>query len=70
MLGLPVGDNMRCKLLLGLAVMVASFSNPMVALTRSRKQHDELVAIFGKIDPLAWPPVNDVFTHAVKPLDA
>ena len=37
MLGLPVGDNIRCKLLLGLAVRVASCSKPMVALTRSRK---------------------------------
>jgi hypothetical protein len=37
MLGLPVGDNMRCKLLLGLRVSVASCSKPMVAFTRSRK---------------------------------
>ena len=36
MLGLPVGDSILCKLLLGLAVTVASCSNPIVAFTRSR----------------------------------
>ena len=37
MLRLPVGDNMRCRLLLGLAVNVASYSKPTVALIRSRR---------------------------------
>ena len=37
MLGFPVGDNMRCRLLLGLAVSVASCSKPMVAFAKSRK---------------------------------
>jgi hypothetical protein len=32
-----VDDNIRCKLLLGLAVSVASCSKPMVAFTKSRK---------------------------------
>ena len=31
MLGLPSGDNMRCKLLLGLSVSSANRSNPSVA---------------------------------------
>src|SRR5450759_4983496 len=35
MLGFPLGDSMRCKLLLGFSVILASCSNPMVALTRS-----------------------------------
>jgi len=34
MLGLPVDDNMRCRLLLGLAVKAASCSKPIVALIR------------------------------------
>ena len=37
MLGLPAGESMRCRLLLGLAVSVARCSKPMVALTRSRR---------------------------------
>ena len=37
MLGLPFGDSMRCKLLLGLWVSSARCSNPTVALTRSRR---------------------------------
>lgn len=37
MLGLPLGDNIRCKLLLGLSVSMAKCSNPTVALTRSRR---------------------------------
>ena len=37
MLGLPADDNMRCRLLLGLAVKVASCSKPIVALIRSRR---------------------------------
>jgi hypothetical protein len=31
MLGLPLGDSIRCRLLLGLAVSVANSSNPKVA---------------------------------------
>ena len=34
-IGLPVGESIRCRLLLGLAVSAASCSNPSVALTRS-----------------------------------
>ncbi len=37
MLGLPADDNMRCRLLLGLAVKVDSCSKPIVALIRSRR---------------------------------
>ena len=36
MLGMPVGERMRCRLLLGLAVNVARCSKPIVALIRSR----------------------------------
>jgi hypothetical protein len=70
-LGLPVGDNILCRLLLGLAVIVASCSKPMVAaFGTAAKQDDQCVAIFGEVDPVTWPPVDDVFTHAIKPLDA
>ena len=34
MLGLPVNDNMLCRLLLGLAVTAVSCSKPIVALIR------------------------------------
>jgi hypothetical protein len=33
----PLGDNIRCMLLLGLAVIFAGCPKPMVALTRSCK---------------------------------
>ena len=37
MLGLPLSDNMRCKLLLGLSVSSAKRSKPRVAFTKSRR---------------------------------
>src|SRR5450759_3943347 len=37
MLGFPLGESIRCRLLLGVSVTSASCSNPMVALTRSRR---------------------------------
>ena len=37
MLGLPAGDNMRCRLLLGLDVSAETCSKPIVALIRSRR---------------------------------
>jgi len=36
-LGLPRGASIRCRLLLGFLSVRASSSNPMVALTRSRR---------------------------------
>src|SRR5690606_29513277 len=36
MLGLPLADSMRCRLLAGFSVSVASCSKPTVAFTRSR----------------------------------
>src|SRR5882757_1165184 len=37
MLGLPLGESMRCRLLLGVAVIFANCSKPSVAFTRSRR---------------------------------
>ena len=35
--GFPLADNMRCKLLLGFDVSIANFSKPTVAFTKSLK---------------------------------
>lgn len=37
MVGFPFADGIRCKLLLGLDVIAASFSKPIVPLTKSRR---------------------------------
>ena len=36
-LGFPRGASIRCKLLLGFLSVMANYSNPTVALTRSRR---------------------------------
>ena len=41
----------------------------LAAFGAAAKQNNERVAIFGKVDPVTWTPVDNVFTHAVKPLD-
>jgi hypothetical protein len=41
--------------------------------TRAAQAHtslDKAGAIFCEVNPVSWSPVNDIFTHAVKPLDA
>ena len=43
--------------------MLAAFGN-------AAEKDDQCVVIFGEIDPVTRPPVNDVFTQAIKALDA
>jgi hypothetical protein len=42
----------------------------LVAFGAAAKQDDQRLAIFGKVDSVTWPLINDVFAHATKPLDA
>ncbi|MFZ4480394.1 MAG: hypothetical protein ACOYNZ_10950 [Rhodoferax sp.] len=40
----------------------------LVALGTASEQNDEGVAVFGKVNPVAWTLVNDVFAQSIKPL--
>jgi hypothetical protein len=42
----------------------------LTAFVSTTDQDGERFAIFGEVNPVAWSPVNDIFTHAVKPLNA
>jgi len=35
----------------------------LAALGTASKENDEGVTVFGKVDPVTWAPVNDVFAY-------